>query len=128
MVDDDQNEYLDIPLDMNDISDIISDLENFTNIGEALKSQEKLTKQTKALLHLIEQLGISSFLIESYTDYSSSFWIENLLQMVVNNGEIIQEKTLNDAGDLSSDSYGYTYCDKINYRNYEHAKRLFLNE
>ena len=128
IADDNGNDYLDIPMDIADISTIISDLWNFTTIHEALENREKLTEETKVLLSLIDELGINSFLVESFNDYSSSFWIEDLLQIVIHEGKIIHEKTVNEEGDLNSDFYGYMDCDKITYSNYEHAKRLFLNK
>lgn len=122
-----QNFYIDIPLNLLTIENIRNDLKNYRNIDDAVHDLDYLSKDTQILFNVLSMINIKSFLLESFTDFNPNYWIEDLMQVVVQDGVIVEEtktQTLNEDGELYSDFYGYDDY-PILYGNYELAKQLY---
>lgn len=121
------NSYIDIPLNILSIENIRNDFKNFENLSDVEKHKNKLSEETNVLLDILRKIKIKSFLLESFTDFNPNYWIEDLLTIVIEDGFIIKETTMNvidDEGHLIYEKYGYTDY-PILYRNFEEAEKKY---
>lgn len=127
----DGNDYTDIPFNNIDMEDIGDNLKNYENINEIHTQSDPISKKTKELIKTIRELGLRSFLLESFIYYGDSYPIADLISIVIDKEKIIQESLLGpvdkNTGDRYKDIYGYEY-DDILYHNYELAQLKYQKE
>lgn len=127
----DGNDYTDIPFNHLNMENIRDDLKNYDSLNEINIQSEPISEITKELIETVWELGLQSFLLESFTYYGDSYPIDDLISIVVDQKKIIQESLLGpvdiNTGDHYKDMYGYEYGD-ILYYSYELAQLKYQKE
>lgn len=127
----DGNDYTDIPFNHLNMEDIGDDLKNYESLNEINIQSEPISEITKELIEIVRELGLQSFLLESFTYYGDSYPIDDLISIVIDQEKIIQESLLGpvntNTGDCYKDMYGYEY-DDILYYSYELAQLKYQKE
>lgn len=120
----DHHTYTDIPFDFTSMEEVGHDLKKYHRIDEIDTSADALSDETKTLVGIAGLLNLDSFLIESFTDYGDSYPIDDLINVIIDRGNIlrrsIESPVDKETGDHFRFIYEYEY-DDIMYSGYETA-------
>lgn len=124
----DHHTYTDIPFDFTSMEEVGHDLKKYNRIDEIDTSADALSDDTKALIGIARLLDIDSFLIESFTDYGDSYPIEDLINVIIDRGNILHTSIESPVDQETRDHFRFIYeyeYDDIMYSGYETARIRF---